>query len=331
MAVLKGEKQLKNLRPLYIAKILFERTDENHSLSTPELIAILNEEYGIAAHRVTIYEDIEQLRQFGLDIYTVKSSKNRYYLASRLFDLPELKLLIDAVESSKFITAKKSRELVAKLGKLTSRNNAGALQRNLCPEERIKPENEKIYYIVDAIHEAINSKRKISFQYFRYNGRKHRVLRHNGQRYVFSPWMLVWNGDYYYMLGYSDDHDEITSFRVDRIAGQPEILEEPTVSKPRGFSAAKHINTMFRMYTGERKKIELLCADDTMDAFIDRFGEGIKTARVNEDHFRATIELAPNHIFYSWIFGFGGKVKIIAPEDIRAEYAHCIRDAIEHC
>ena len=156
----------KNLRALYLAKILYEQTDEAHPLSTNQLIEALQDEFGISAHRVTIYEDMEQLRFFGLDIYTVKSTQNRYYLASRLFDLPELKLLIDAVESSKFITAKKSAELVEKIGRLGSRHSADALRRTLYAEGRIKPENEKIYYIVDAIHEAINAGKQIAFPYF---------------------------------------------------------------------------------------------------------------------------------------------------------------------
>ena len=155
---------IKNLRALYLAKILFEQSDEAHPLSTKQLIETLEKEYGISAHRVTIYEDMEQLRAFGLDIYTVKSTQNKYYLASRLFDLPELKLLIDAVGSSKFITAKKSKELIAKLGQLGSRHSAAELRRNLYAEGRIKPGNEKIYYIVDVIHAAINSGKKSRFR-----------------------------------------------------------------------------------------------------------------------------------------------------------------------
>ena len=156
----------KNLRALYLAKILYEQTDEDHPLTTNQLIEALKNEFGISAHRVTIYEDMEQLRAFGFDIYTVKSKQNKYYLAARLFDLPELKLLIDAVESSKFITAKKSKELVEKIGRLASRNKADELRRFLYAEGRIKPENEKIYYIVDAINAAINAGKKIAFPYF---------------------------------------------------------------------------------------------------------------------------------------------------------------------
>ena len=203
----------KNLRALYLAKILYEQTDEEHPLSTNQLIEALQKEFGISAHRVTIYEDMEQLRSFGVDIYTIKSTQNKYYLAERLFDLPELKLLIDAVESSKFITAKKSKELVGKITLLSSRNKADELRRTLYAEGRIKPENEKIYYIVDAIHAAINAGKQISFSYFQYNGRKQQKLKNSGAEYVCSPWMLVWNGDYYYLLGHTGKHG-VTPFRV---------------------------------------------------------------------------------------------------------------------
>ena len=147
----------KNLRALYLAKILYEQTDEDHPLSTNQLIEALQNEFGISAHRVTIYEDMEQLRSFGVDIYTIKSTQNKYYLAERLFDLPERKLLIDAVESSKFITAKKSQELVGKITQLSSRNKADELKRTLYAEGRIKPENEKIYYIVDRFGEDVET------------------------------------------------------------------------------------------------------------------------------------------------------------------------------
>ena len=222
---------IKNIRAMYLAKILFEQSNEAHPLSTNQLIETLEKEYGISAHRVTIYEDMEQLRAFGFDIYTVKSTQNKYYLASRLFDLPELKLLIDAVGSSKFITAKKSKELIAKLGQLGSRHSADELRRNLYAEGRIKPGNEKIYYIVDAIHAAINSGKKIAFPYSQYDGRSRQHLRNDGKEYVCSPWMLVWNGDYYYILTHTDEHG-ITPFRVDRIAATPRILDEDAVPLP---------------------------------------------------------------------------------------------------
>ena len=192
------------LRPLYLAKILYEQTDEEHVLTTAQLIQILEERYGIKAHRQTIKAEIELLKQFGLDIEEVKSTQNRYNLFGRRFDTPELKLLIDAVESSKFITATKSNELVDKISSLTSTHIASTLRRNVSCEGRIKPGNERIYIIIDAINDAINNNKKISFQYFEYNVRKEKKLRRNGDPYVITPLHLVWNGDCYYMIGVYD-------------------------------------------------------------------------------------------------------------------------------
>ena len=319
----------KNLRTLYLAKILYERTDEEHMLTTKDLLEILQREFQIYAHRVTIYEDIEQLRLFGMDIVTTRSSQNRYYLASRMFDLPELKLLIDAVESSKFITAKKSSALVEKLVRFTSSGHAEDLRRDLYPEGRIKQENEKIYYIIDSIHAAINAGKKIAFRYFRYNARKERELRQDGQEYVFSPWMLVWNGDRYYMLGWSDKHQAVSSFRVDRIAEQPRMLEEDATAIPDGFDVSEHLSILYHMYKGERMRVELLCDNDTMGSIIDRFGEEVDTEIRDEDRFIVRVELDVDHLFYSWIFGFMGKVKILSPMSVAEQYRELLRKELD--
>ena len=192
------------LRPLYLAKILYEKTDEEHYLTTAQLAQILEEQYGITSHRQTIKADIELLKQFGLEIEEVKSVQNRYNLYGRQFDIPELKLLIDAVESSKFITANKSQELVEKLSRLAGEHASAGLKRNVCCENRVKPGNEKIYLIIDAINEAINANKKISFQYFRYDANKNHQLKLDGKFYEITPLHLVWNGDYYYMIGVYD-------------------------------------------------------------------------------------------------------------------------------
>ena len=179
------------LRPLYLAKILYEMTDEDHHLTTAQLIQILEGKYGIKAHRQTIKAEIELLKQFGLEIEEVKSTQNRYNLYGRTFDAPELKLLIDAVESSKFITASKSKELVKKISSLASDQVAATLTRNVSCEGRIKPGNEKIYFIIDTINEAINANKQISFQYFQYNVRKEQKLKHNGEPYVITPYSFI--------------------------------------------------------------------------------------------------------------------------------------------
>ena len=319
------------LRPFYIAKILHERTDEEHTLSTTQIIEILESEYGISSHRQTIKTDIEMLRQFGFEIEEIKSTQNRYNMFARTFDTPELKLLIDAVESSKFITSSKSRELVEKISSLTSEHVAAALKRNVSCEGRIKPGNEKVYIILDTINDAINKNKKISFQYFQYNVKKEKKLKHNGKPYVITPLHLVWNGDCYYMVGVYDYKHRLGSFRVDRIAKQPLILDEDGTSAPEDFNIDQYINTTFRMYNSEHEEVELICDNDVMDAIIDRFGEDVTTYANDMTSFRAVVNIAISHVFYSWVFGFGGKVKIKGPENIKTEYEEMLHKAVEGC
>ena len=316
------------LRPLYLAKILYEQTDEEHYLTTVQLINILEEKYGIKAHRQTIKSEIELLRKFGMEIEEVKSVQNRYNICSRDFENSELKLLIDAVESAKFITAGKSKELVAKLSSLAGNFGAEKLKRNVCCEGRIKSDNERIYIIVDTINEAINEGKKISFPYFQYNVKKQHQLKHNGEAYVLSPLHLVWNGDFYYLVGVAEDNT-IRNFRVDRIAKCPTILEENSSQAPEDFNIDDYINTTFRMFNAEHTDVELLCDNDVIDSIIDRFGENIEITEAATENFKITVNVATSHIFYSWIFGFGGKVKILGPDAVREEYVAMLDKARE--
>lgn len=316
------------LRPLYLAKILYEQTDEEHYLTTVQLINILEEKYGISAHRQTIKSEIELLRKFGIEIEEVKSVQNRYNICSREFENSELKLLIDAVESAKFITARKSKELVAKLSSLAGDYGAEKLKRNVCCEGRIKSDNERIYIIVDTINEAINEGKKISFPYFQYNVKKQHQLKHDGEAYVLSPLHLVWNGDFYYLVGVAEDNT-IRNFRVDRIAKCPTILEENSSQAPEDFNIDDYINTTFRMFNAEHTDVELLCDNDVIDSIIDRFGENIEITEAATENFKITVNVATSHIFYSWIFGFGGKVKILGPDAVREEYVSMLDKARE--
>lgn len=318
------------LRPLYLAKILYELTDEEHCLSINQLIDILQEKYGIASYRTTIASDIELLKQHGMDIQIVKSQSIMYNLVSREFDLPELKLLIDAVASSKFITEKKSRELVGKLSKLASNIQADELKRNVMPEGRIKSGNENIYYIVDTVNTAINNKKQISFQYFSFNVRKQKKAKHNGEMYIFSPYYLIWNGDYYYTVGYSEKHNGIGSFRLDRIIKTPTILEKEAIKIPTDFNINKYINTSFRMYNSKTESVELICDNSVMDAIIDRFGEDVQTYANDMQTFRAMVDVSVNHVFFGWVFGFAGKVKIKGPETVKNQYSDMMRNASDN-
>lgn len=316
-------------RILYLQKILLERTDEEHPLSTTQLIGILNDEYGISAHRTTITKDIAALVEYGLDIATIHSTQNKYFVAGRRFELPELKLLIDAVESSKFITKKKSDALIEKIHTLTSSGQVSELKRNSYIADRIKPDNEQIYYIVDTINDAINEGRQISFQYYDYTGLKKKVLKNKGEIYKLSPYHLLWNGDYYYVIGYSEKRGKIVTFRVDRIAAQPNILSAKAVERPKDFDLAKFTREVFFMYDGNKVTVDLRCDNSLMKTMIDRFGEDVTTLAYDMTSFRLITEVASSQTFLGWVFGFGGKVQILAPESVKEQYREMIMLATE--
>ena len=318
-------------RPFYIAKLLEELTDENHYLTTVQISNLLEERYGMTSYRATIAADMEVLKNVGMDIDCIPSTQNRYRLLSRRFDNAELKLLIDAVASSKFISKKKSASLAERIASLTSNYEAEKLKRNISVENRIKSENELTLLIIDAVNEAINQKKQIRFQYFRYNEKKKRIPKWDGYWYHMSPHRLVWNGDYYYILGYYEKYDAVVSYRVDRIVGPPEIMEEDALPMPKGFNLDRHINSMFRMYSdsAERIPVELVCENDLMDAMIDRFGQNVKTRKVDENHFETDVAVAVNSVFFSWVFGFGGKVEIAGPENVKRQYAEMVLQAAQ--
>ena len=317
------------LRPLYLAQILYERTDEDHYLTTAQLMEILEKEYGIKTHRQTIPADVAALRSFGMEIQEVMSAQKRYNLISREYDIAEIKLLIDAVESSKFITKKKSEELVAKLSKLAGRNQAENLKRNISAEDRIKYDNESIYLIIDSINEAINAGKKISFLYFKYDVRKEPKLRNDGKPFIFSPHKLVWNGDFYYMVGVFDNGKRIGTFRLDRILKRPEILEETALPFPVNFDFEKYLQTSFRMYGTDYTTVDLICANDLMDAILDKFGKDVTTYAYDMENFRAEVDVVPGTVFYSWVFGFGGKVVINGPAEVKEQYKEMVRKVAE--
>ena len=317
------------LRPFYLARILYERTDEDHYLTTAQLMEILEKEYGMKTHRQTIPADVEILRTIGMDIQEVMSVQKRYNLVSREFDVAEIKLLIDAVESSKFITKKRSEKLVAKLSRLTSRNQAENLKRNISAEDRIKYDNENIILIIDGINEAINAGKKISFLYFRYNVKKKPKLRNEGKPFTFSPHRLVWNGDFYYMVGVFDDGCSVGIFRVDRIMKRPDILEEDADPFPETFDFDKFLQTSFRMYGTEHTTVELICANDMMDAILDKFGKNVTTDSYDEEHFRVEVDVVVSNVFFAWVFGFGGDVVINGPADVKEEYKQLVQKAAD--
>lgn len=308
------------IRLLQVLKILIDHTDEDHCVTIAQILQILKDEHGIESYRKTIKEDIDLLIDAGYDIEFIKSSQNLYHIVSREFDVAELKILIDAVVSSKFISKAKSHELANKISRLAGPYVAKELVRNIDVERRVKGENKQLFLIIDTINTAINQKKKIAFKYFAYNVRKDKKEKNDGYVYLFSPYKLVWNGDYYYAIGFSDKHKSVGCFRIDRISKVPEILEDNAVTTSQSFDVNTYLNSMFRMYSGDCQKVELVCANSVIDSIIDRFGEEINIYAYDMNSFRIIVNVSISHIFFSWIFGFEGKVKIKAPKDVENQY-----------
>lgn len=318
-----------NKKRLMIMKEVLEKySDEEHPITTVQIIDILEKEYDVKVHRTTVGKDINDLIEMGIDVQCQRSTQNRYFMGSRFFELPELKLLVDAVASSKFITEKKSYELISKLGAFASIYQQDEIKRNIRTETRVKPHNERSFYIVDAINSAINKNKKIRFTYYDYNINKEKVLRNDGKPYVFSPYSLVWNGDYYYVVGFSDKHEKIGSFRVDRIESTPEILHDMAVPMPDNFNISDFTKAVFQMYDEERAVVELKCTADMMKVIIDRFGEDIETQIIDEDHFKVNVRVSLSPNFYGWLFGFGGKIKLLSPDYAVNDYVYRLTTAL---
>ena len=310
---MKNEAQV---RILVLLQFLYHASDEKHPVSVQDILKHWKSK-GIEAGRKSVYHDIDLLTQFGIDIISIKSTQNLYFIGSRLFELPELKLLVDAVESSRFITPKKSEELIFKLGQLASNDQATQLNRHIYMGGTSKPENEAIYYIVDTIQTAIQAKRQVSFQYYEYLPTKERVLKHDGYRYRFSPYALIWSRDYYYVVGWSEKHGKLAQFRVDRMAAI-EPLDRPAVQMPE-FDPAEYVQKVFGMYPDDLQTVTLLCEDHLMRSVIDRFGESVQTETVDGGHFCATVEVAPSPPFFAWVFTFGGRIRITGPAHVLQE------------
>lgn len=314
-------------RLLYVLQCLWQSTDAEHYVTTAEILAYLKDN-GIVCDRKTIPGDIEKLRDIGIDVEEERSREMRYSLSSHLFTLPELKLLIDAVESSKFITVKKSTELVEKLSQMSSRYQSMELKRNLYISERVKPINEQIYYLVDNINTAINRCKKITFKYFHYDQYRKEVPKNAGERYIFSPYYLVWNEDQYYVVGYSGKHNKIVSFRVDRMK-EIDILSDDAVERPMDFNLADFTRQVFDMYDGQKETVTLFCNNDMMNYVIDRFGDEVKTSSVDCEHFEAVAEVSVSQTFFAWVFQFNGDIKIIEPEPVVVKYREMLKNALE--
>lgn len=315
------------LKILYLYKIFLEKTDEQHYITMPEIVQQL-ELYGIAAGRKALYEDIEALKTFGLDIVAIKGNVSGYYVASRDFELPELKLLADAVSSSRFLTEKKSTELLKKIESLSSVHEAKQIQRQVYVTNRVKAMNERIYLNVDVIHRAIAENKKIKFRYFDYNIQKKKNYR-EGTR-ICSPYALAWEDERYYLIAYYDNRQTISNFRIDRMESV-EIIDEKAVDKPENFIVADYMNSSFSMFSGTTQEVKLRFDNQLINPVIDRFGKNITIVADGDSHFTVRVKVKAEHPepFFGWLFQFGIMAEIIEPCELRDRYIEMLKSVTE--
>lgn len=320
-------KQDKKGRLLALRDYLYKYTDEQHPVSTQELIDEMTRQ-GYPGNRKTIKDDIDVLNKFGMDIITNVSRGNSFYMASREFEIPELKLLVDAVSSSRFISAARSEQLIGKLTAMASEYEKKQITPRIFTGDRIKANNPHLYYVVDMLIQAVQNKKKVRFQYGEFDADKHRVLRNDGEIYINSPYGCLWNDDFYYLVGYSEKHEKVVTFRVDRIVDL-EIMDENIIPEPIDFDMSDYARIVIEMFDGEPREVELLCDNELMKSVIDKFGENIKTERVSEEQFKAIVNVSTSKTFYAWCFRFAGQMKIIAPERVRDEYQEMAKKILE--
>ena len=321
-----SQQKLKTLR---VMRILLEKTDEQHMLSAQGIIDLLGKQYGMTADRKSIYSDVELLQEFGLDIVQQKGTNPGYYIASRDFELPELKLLVDAVQSSKFITTKKSEELIAKLKKLTNEEHAKQLQRQVYIHNRPKADNETIYYNVDNIHNAIAQNKKIQFKYTEWTPEGKEQFRYDGYVYKTSPWALTWDDEFYYLIAYDAKHEQIIHYRLDRMK-QMDILDEDREGAEafEMFDLAQFTKKTFSMFSGQDERVTMVCNNQSIGIAIDRFGKDITLMKEDDEHVRFSTVVTISPQFYGWMTGVGKQIRIKKPDWVRIEYQEYLEEVL---
>ena len=301
---------------LLLQRYLYEHTDDQHPASVADILAFW-QECGIQAGRKSVYSAIEVLQSSGMDIVCVKSTKNRYFVGERLFELPELKLLVDAVQASRFITESKSRSLIKKLESLVSVHDARQLQRQVLIAGRVKTMNESIYYNIDKLHSAIGEGKQIRFQYFQWTVEKKEALRRDGGWYCVSPWHLRWDDENYYLIAYDAEADRVKHYRVDKMK-RITLLEAPRLGQERmaRFDPAVYTRRLFGMYGGQPVRVTLEGENEMVGVLIDRFGKEVPVLPVDGAHFQAFVDVAVSPQFLGWVAGLGGGLRIVSPEPV---------------
>ena len=312
-----AEVNKQRLKLLYLMKIFSEDTDDQHMLTLPQIISKLKA-YGVDVERKTLYQDFLILRDYGFDIVSVQTQRNHYYhIGNRQFELPELKLLVDSVQSAKFITKKKSNALIKKLEGMVSKYEAQKLQRQVIISGRVKAMNESIYFNVDKLHEAIGAGRQISFKYYRWNINKEMELRKDGDWYQVSPWGLMWDDENYYLVGYDGKDKKIKHYRVDKMKSIT-VVDQKREGKEqfKAFNIPRYTKSLFGMYGGEELQVTLEAENQMVGILIDRFGKDIPIRPVDENHFRTVVNVAVSDQFLGWIMALDEGVRIIGPEKV---------------
>lgn len=303
------------LKILYIAKYLMENSDEAHPVSTAELIRHLDRQ-GIAAERKSIYDDIAALEDFGLDLVkSAEGGRHGWYVAARRFELPELKLLVDSVQSANFITQRKSSALISKIETLTSAHQARLLQRQVLVSRRIKTMNESIFYNVDAIHEAISANRNIHFKYFDYLADRTKHYRRDGARYEVSPFALTWDSENYYLIAYDPDAGEIRHYRVDRMERIAMLPDVPRQGQElfEKLDMATYTRRVFGMFSGTAVEVQMRFENGLAGTVLDRFGQDVMLIPDGDDHFTLRAEVVISPRFFEWLNAFGTRARLLGP------------------
>ncbi len=306
------------LKIFYILDYLQRNSHQDHPVRAAELISMLERQHNILCERKTVYSDIAALQDYGVDIVSIPGKNGGYYIASRNFELPELKLLIDAVQSSRYLTERKSRELIEKLCAQCSVYDARLMRRDVLVSGRVKSMNETIYYNVDAIQEAIAQNESIRFRYFDWGMDGQR--RYRDKDYEASPYGLCQDNENCYLLAHSPRHG-ITSYRVDRMTNITPT-GEPRTPCPEltGKALIEHANKLFQMYAGDTTTVKLRFHRNMTNAVIDRFGRDVMLIPDGEAHFVFTADVAVSPMFLSWLVGFGDMAKILHPKSVIEEY-----------
>lgn len=316
----------------YLMKIMLEKTDDEHSLTMPQIMEEL-EKYDVTAERKSIYTDFQDMTEkFGVEIIKEQIGRETYYhVGAREFELAEVKLLIDAIQSSKFITQTKSRELITKIKSFVSEHQAKQLQRQVYINDRVKTMNESVYYNVDDIHTAINQNKKIRFKYFKWDINTKLVPRHNGDWFIVSPWALTWDDENYYMVAFDDLDSKIKHYRVDKMM-HISIEEEKRSGRDvfRNFDMAEYSKATFGMYQGQKAKVKIQFANYMCGVFIDRFGKDISFRPIDDEHSEFHVDVNVSPQFFGWIFSLGKDVKVTGPSEVVEQMKVLAREFLEN-